>query len=87
VASWELRTGDDLAEWAARRREVAELLAHEPPEPWVSWVAPDGDYFGLTYRARHRLAAPAAADRLVVERHAGLPPEVAVHVQRLESWP
>jgi hypothetical protein len=87
VASWELRTGDDLAEWAARRREVAELLAHEPPEPWVSWVAPDGDYFGQTYRARHRLAAPAAADRLVVERHAGLPPEVAVHVQRLESWP
>ncbi len=53
LATWPLRAGEDLGEWAARRPEVAAALMHRPPEPWASWVAPGGDYLGQIYRARH----------------------------------
>ena len=87
VATWQVAAGDDLAEWAARRSDVAPLVAHRAPPPWVSWVAPGGGYFGQTYRARHRLGAAVEADQLVVERDRALAPDVAIHVQRLETWP
>jgi hypothetical protein len=85
VAAWTLHAGVDLAEWAASRPDVAPSLAHRVPRPWVSWVSPEGDCFGHTYRARFAAAGEVEIGRVTVERHPALPPGVAVHLERLQA--
>ncbi|HMB55569.1 MAG TPA: hypothetical protein VKU40_19785, partial [Thermoanaerobaculia bacterium] len=85
VASWTLHAGVDLAEWAASRPDVAPSLAHRVPRPWVSWVSPEGDCFGHTYRARFAAQGEVEIGRVTVERHPQLPAGTAVHLERLQA--
>lgn len=78
VARTELRVGRDTAEWAAVRADVAARLACPAPEPFWWWMPHEQRYFGATYSARLRLAAPAAFDRIRIERRADLPSDVAL---------
>jgi hypothetical protein len=84
-AQWVLRAGEETAEWAARRPDVAAASLHRPPPPWLAWVAPGGSFFGLTFRSRWRLATPVAARQIVVERDPDLPPETVIHLHRVEA--
>ena len=87
LAEWTLAAGVEIAEWAAERTDVAPHLAHRMPSPWVSWVSPEGDCFGHTYRGRFDAGRRFEAGRLSVERHRDLPTEVVVHLERLgAAW-
>lgn len=84
---WTFRAGVETGEWAARRPDIAAALAHRTPPPFVTWVAPGGDFFGQTYRSRLELPRPVVPHRLVLRRRADLPRRVRVHVERLEGAP
>ncbi len=80
-----LVAGDDTAEWAARRPDVARALAaagETTPPAWMSTVA-DG-FFAQRYRRRFELPAAAAIGKLRLELAPGLPPKLALAVYRLE---
>jgi hypothetical protein len=84
---WVLRAGRETAEWAARRPDVSASARHRPPVPWLAWVAPGGEFFGLTFRSRWSAASPLPAHSIVVERNPRLPEETVVHLYRLEAGP
>jgi hypothetical protein len=83
---WTLRAGGDTGEWAAGR---PDLQAQPPPapDPWLSWVAEEGDFFGRRYRAVLRLDRTTAPERLELRLRPDLPPEVALSVFHLELRP
>jgi hypothetical protein len=83
---WTLRLGVETGEWAAGRPDLAPARAASP-EPWLSWVAADGVFFGRRYRAVHRLEVPPEASRLEVTLRPDLPPEVALTLFHLEVRP
>lgn len=84
-ARFTLRVGRETGEWAAGRADLRHL---ETPAPWLETVAPTGAFFARRYRARFVAEEPLASDRLVIERAAGLPPEVVLtvfHVARRQG--
>jgi hypothetical protein len=83
---WTLRMGEETGEWAADR---PDLRSQRPPapEPWLSWVAEGGSFFGHRYRALRRLAEPVAARRVELRLRPDLPPEVELSVFHLELRP
>lgn len=95
LASWELRAGDDTAEWAAARADVAAQPGFTAPPPWLSRLAPDGSFFARRFRTRLTVGAPAGGPPAAGEATAGatdvtvhvageLPPEVRLVIYRLE---
>jgi len=83
---WTLRLGEETGEWAAGRPDLAPARAASP-DPWLSWVAADGVFFGRRYRAVHRLQSPPRANLLEVALRPDLPPEVALTLFHLEIRP
>jgi hypothetical protein len=81
-----LRAGEETGEWAARRPDVAALPGLAVPPAWRSRVDPGG-FFAQTYRDRWRLAEPAGATYVEVERAPDLPPEVVLLLFRVELVP
>jgi hypothetical protein len=81
TTDWTLRVGEDTAEWAARRPDVAQMGTRTPPA-WVSWVA--GDFFAQRYRSRWTLPAPVKVSQVQVERAPGVPPELVLALYQLE---
>jgi hypothetical protein len=82
---WTLRAGRETGEWAARRPDVARLIAASgatAPSPWMGWVA--GGFFGERYRALFRLPTPHPFGRLRIERLPDLPPDLEITLQQLE---
>jgi hypothetical protein len=77
--------GLHLAEWAARRPDVAALPGFEAPAPFRAELAPDGSFFGQIYRARFFMKGASPMTELVLERSPQLPPEVAVVLFRVEA--
>jgi hypothetical protein len=78
-----LDAGRDTAEWAARRPDVAGVLAargESPPPAWLSWVA--GDFFGQRYR--RVVLVPIRRSRVRIELAPGLPPDLALALYRVE---
>lgn len=83
---WTVRAGDETGEWAADRPDLrARRLT--APDPWLSWVAEGGAFFGRRYRSALRLGEAAAPDRLELRLRPDLPPEVALSVFHLELRP
>ena len=83
---WPLRSGFDTAEWAASRADLTILA----PEPWISTVAPSGNFFAHRYRkhlvpetddGQNGETAPAS---LAIRRGEDLPAEAALAIYRLE---
>jgi hypothetical protein len=86
---WTLRAGSETGEWAADRPDV-EALRPPAPEPWASWVAEGGAFFGHRYRALRRLpveTAPGSIDRVELDLRPDLPPAVGLSVFHLELRP
>ena len=86
---WTLRAGSETGEWAADRPDV-EALRPPAPEPWASWVAEGGAFFGHRFRAFRRLpveTAPGAIDRVELALRPDLPPAVGLSVFHLELRP
>lgn len=85
-SAWVLRTGIDTGEWAVDRPDLRP--ANLPvPEPWLSWVAGEGGFFGRRYRAVHRVAAVGHPVGIDLELRADLPPDVSLTVYHLELRP
>jgi len=76
-----LRAGEDTAEWAARRPDVARLGPPSPPA-FVSRVT--GGFFAQRYRSRWDLAKPGRFVHLRIERAPGLPADLGLAVHHLE---
>jgi len=83
---WTLRLGEETGEWAAGRPDLASTRAASP-EPWISWIAADGVFFGRRYRSVHRLETPVRASGVEVTLRPDLPPEVALTLFHLELRP
>lgn len=86
---WTLRAGSETGEWAADRPDV-EALRPPAPEPWASWVAEGGAFFGHRYRALRRLPEDPARgpiDRVELALRPDLPPAVGLSVFHLELRP
>jgi hypothetical protein len=82
---FELLAGRGTAEWAARRPDVARVLAlrgERVPPAWVSWVA--GGFFGQRYRQVFRVPGVTRPSRLRIELAPGLPPDLALALYRVE---
>lgn len=83
-AEWTLRAGLDTGEWAASRADLASRDDVVAPPPWISSVAPGGDFFAHRYRARFTVSAGLPGTRLVIERDPELPAEVVLSIYRVE---
>lgn len=81
---WPLRVGRDTAEWAAGRADVAARPGFVAPPPWITTIAPGGQFVGHRFRRRLELATPVEAAEVVIERDSDLPAPVALVVYRLE---
>jgi hypothetical protein len=86
LISWPLRAGRHTAEWASARPDVAQRM-EAVPNPWLSQVAPSGDFFAERYRARWRLPEPVTADQITVSLDKDLPPGVRLAIYHLEVRP
>jgi len=86
-AAWALRAGEETAEWAAGRADIVFRPGFEAPPPWLSFVAPDGRFFGHRYRARWAAPEPFAVAGLRIRRHPDLPAEVGISIYRVELRP
>ena len=85
VAELPLRVGYETGEWAVSRADLAGRAGFAAPAPWLSLVAPGGDFFARRYRARRSVSPDAAeASRITVRRGEGLPPETRLSIYRLE---
>lgn len=73
-----LLVGDNAAEWAASRPDVAARLACPPPEAWSSWIPSSGAYLGHHFQARIRLPEGLRASELLLRRPQELPEGVAI---------
>jgi hypothetical protein len=82
-----LRLGENTAEWAASRPDVATALACPAPPPWSSWIPASGRYFGHHYRAELEFSPPIVASGLVLSRPSTLPKEVAISLFGLRLEP
>jgi hypothetical protein len=81
---WPIRVGIESGEWAARRPDVMALAGFEAPDPWISWVAPDGGLFAQRYRAVWNLPARVEAEQLAIRRSPDLADEVSMAIFHLE---
>jgi hypothetical protein len=82
---FQLLAGGGTAEWAARRPDVARVLARRGervPPAWVSWVA--GGFFGQRYRQVFRVPGITRSSRVRIELAPGLPPDLALALYRVE---
>lgn len=79
-----LRAGEDTAEWAAARPDLAALPGLTTPPAWLSQVALDRTFFAQRYRASWHLAARSDVERVTLWRHTELPEEVVLMVYRME---
>ena len=86
VDLWHLRAGMHSAEWASARPDVEARMA-AVPNPWLSQVAPSGEFFARRYRASWRPSEPAVVTKITVSRPKSLPPEVGLVLYRLEVRP
>lgn len=84
VASWDLLAGEDTAEWAAARPDVADRPGFEAPPPWVSGLALDGNFFGRRFRARFPTRQPVEAVSVRISRHRQLPPQMELVIYGVE---
>lgn len=84
--TWTLATGADTGEWAADRPDL-RALRPPAPDPWLSWVAEEGAFFGRRYRTVLRPDEAASPDRLELRLRPDLPPEVVLSVFHLELRP
>jgi len=85
--SWMLRAGLESGEWAARRPDVAGVPGFKAPDPWLSWVTPDGQLFAQRYRAHWQLTEPTKTTRVEIRRNSDLPVEVSLALFHLELRP
>ncbi len=83
----QLRAGEDTAEWAARRPDVAVRPGFRAPPPFRARLDASGEVFAEIYRLRWRLPAVSPLARLEVVRQADLPPATAVVFYRVELRP
>jgi hypothetical protein len=84
---WPIRVGTESGEWAARRADVMALAGFEAPEPWISWVTPDGNLFAQRYRAIWTLPKKIEAKQLTIRRSTDLADEVSMAIYHLELRP
>jgi hypothetical protein len=82
----QLLAGVNTGEWAAGRVDVAGRPGFHAPDPFLSYLAPDGSFFGRRFRARSasRVRTDQRPARVVILRAAGLPPKVRLVIYRLE---
>jgi hypothetical protein len=76
-----LRAGEETGEWAARRPDLAKILAPQPPA-WLSWVA--GNFFAQRYRCDVVLVGRQRIASLAVERLPHLPADLTVALHGVE---
>jgi hypothetical protein len=85
-SEWPLTVGEGTGEWAAGRADLKTAGA-PAPEPFVTSVAPEGGFLAQRYRGRWRLDPPQPVRRVSVLRNPDLPPEVQIHLFRVELRP
>lgn len=85
-SEWHLTTGETTGEWAARRSDLS-AAGVPAPAPFVTSVAPEGGFLAQRYRGMWRLEPPKPVRRVSVLRDPTLPPEVQVHLFRVELRP
>ncbi len=84
-----LLAGVDLADWAARRADVAAQMGPPPGTAWIAWLPPEATFFAQRYRIRWRLPPPppasagAAPAALRLHLEPGLPSELTLAVHRV----
>ncbi|HEX4953232.1 MAG TPA: hypothetical protein VF017_07540 [Thermoanaerobaculia bacterium] len=83
----QLRAGEDTAEWAARRPDVALRPGFLAPPPFRARLEPTAEVFAEVYRVHWQLPAAAPLARLEVAREVGLPAATAVVFYRVELRP
>lgn len=81
-----LRTGIEVADWAARRPDLAARLGPPPATAWISWLGPDPTFFAQRYRLLWSPppcegGAPPVAVRIELEPD--LPPELTLAIHRV----
>lgn len=84
LQSWQLNVGSETAEWAAARRDIADLPGFEAPPPWLAQLAPDGTFFAQRFRARFRSATSLDATVVRVRRNPELPEATRLALYRVE---
>ena len=84
LAEWPLRAGLETGEWAAARADLAGQAGFVAPEPWISSVAPGGDFFAHRYRARFATRKGPPVARLSIRRDPKLPQGTVLSIYRVE---
>lgn len=84
IDRWEVLAGIDTAEWAAARRDVADREDFRAPSPFLSHVAPGGEFFAQRFRTRFSLKEPQTVASISIRRHPELPPKTEFVIYRLE---
>lgn len=84
-ATWTLRAGVELAEWAYKRDDVEEVIGHDlPPAIVRSWPAQSGfpprEHVGLAFGAEYSLPRETLARRISFQP---LIPGAFVHIERV----
>lgn len=87
LREWPIRAGIDTAEWASSRPDVRALGTAGTLDPWISFPSPDGRFFANHFRAVLRLAEPAVAGSITIDREKDLPTDVLFLVYRVELRP
>lgn len=89
LAHWRLVAGDDTAEWAAARSDVAARPGFRAPPPWSGMVAPSGDHFSLRFRSLFETEdeIPSEVGWVLIRRRPTLPPKMRIVISRVELRP
>lgn len=82
--TWRLHAGEDTAEWAASRPDVAAQPGFRAPPSWISRLAPDGTFFARRFRARLEAESGAPAASVMIQIAGHLSPELRLVIYRLE---
>lgn len=85
-SEWYLTVGQGTAEWAAGRRDLT-TAGVPAPKPFVTSVAPEGGFLAQRYRGTWTIDPPQPVRRVSVLRDPELPPEVQIHLFRVELRP
>ncbi len=83
--SWNLKVGQDVGEWAARRNDLKDRPELASPRPWMAWSVPS--FFGRSFRSLHALETEIEVVAVRVERHADLDPRVGLRIDHLDLRP
>ncbi len=86
--TFDLRAGEDTAEWAAARGDLRRAGLAPAPAAWLSWVADDKPpFFGQRYRTRWSAASTSPIAAITVTRSPTLPARSILVLYRLAVAP